>query len=115
MLVLERMQTNMIAIGAWLVISGASACVGEDVDMAATEDVARPENPNVRLRQPAQREITEDDAPAGCELVVATEGACSLACDPDAAVAEFVPEGTCTMFECDLSDGTTINVGGCHL
>ncbi|MDB4960184.1 MAG: hypothetical protein JWP01_183 [Myxococcales bacterium] len=115
MLVVASMQTKMIAIGAWLVISGASACVTEDVDAQATDDVARPENANVRLRQPAQREIPEDNAPEGCELVVATEGACSLACDPDAALAEFVPAGTCTMFECDLSDGTTIHVGGCHL
>jgi hypothetical protein len=109
------MQTKLIAIGGWLVISGASACASDEVEVTASEDVARPENANVRLRMPAQREIPEDTGPEDCELVSAVDGACSLACDPDAVIAQFVPEGTCTMFECDLTDGTTINVGGCHL
>lgn len=62
----------------------------------------RPENP-------------EEEPPPGCEQAVASTGACSLACFPELMIVHHVPEGTCAMFECELRDGSSFQIGGCHL
>jgi len=47
-----------------------------------------------------------------CETVVETEGACAVACDPE-AVMELIPPGTCILFVCTREDGGIVNLGGC--
>jgi hypothetical protein len=42
------------------------------------------------------------------------EGPCSLACDIDALVAQYVPVGTCAAFACTLDDGREVHVHACH-
>jgi hypothetical protein len=49
-----------------------------------------------------------------CLVAPGQAGACALACDPEELVAQFVPEGTCTLFECELVDGTRARFGGCR-
>ncbi|HEU0034898.1 MAG TPA: hypothetical protein VFQ53_29940 [Kofleriaceae bacterium] len=53
-------------------------------------------------------------APSDPCAVVATEGACTLVCDPDRLVEEYVPPGSCVTWLCELRDGGTRRVGGCH-
>ena len=50
-----------------------------------------------------------------CEFSSVGEGPCSLACDPDALIDQYVPPGTCIAFECPHLDGSTTRVGGCNL
>ncbi|MBA3454720.1 MAG: hypothetical protein H0T42_16660 [Deltaproteobacteria bacterium] len=117
------MSTKLLAIAASLALTGTTACVGEDPGNPPSQDVPRPMNDEVPLSALATPDFPEDERPEapeeprpeGCELTVATDGACSVACFPELVIDAYVPEGTCAMFECDLRTGGTIQVGGCHL
>ena len=50
-----------------------------------------------------------------CEVPADAEGPCAIACDHDAVIEQYVPEGTCTIFECEHADGSPLRTGGCHL
>lgn len=56
------------------------------------------------------------DAPDGdatiCD-VLPPDGACADACDPE-ALAQYIPPGVCALIVCHLTDGRTINIGGCY-
>jgi hypothetical protein len=41
-------------------------------------------------------------------------GPCSLLCDRDALVEEYVPVDTCAVFVCELDDGRRITAHACH-
>lgn len=51
--------------------------------------------------------------PGQCDLLPDDGSACAHACDP-AALEAYIPAGTCVTFDCPLTDGTSIRVGGCH-
>jgi hypothetical protein len=120
MLLHPRMSTKLIALVASLALSGTTACVGGD---PPSQDVPRPMSDDVPLSAVATPDFPEDEtpenpadeAPEGCELTVATEGACSIACFPDLVIDTYIPVGTCAMFECELRTGGSLQVGGCHL
>lgn len=48
-----------------------------------------------------------------CTLLPDDDGACTLACDPD-ALAAFIPAGTCVTFSCTLTNGKPYRTGGCN-
>ena len=48
-----------------------------------------------------------------CELLP-TEGACSLLCDYDALVEQYVPPHTCVVFRCQLTNGEHVSAHACH-
>ena len=48
-----------------------------------------------------------------CSKLPDDAGACSVACDPDAVMA-FIPEDSCAVIRCTLTDGTTFSTGGCN-
>ena len=48
-----------------------------------------------------------------CDLLPC-DGACSLACDPEAMGEQYVTVGACALFACPLSDGRTMLVEACH-
>lgn len=50
--------------------------------------------------------------PGECDLLPQDGSACAHACDPG-ALAAFIPQGTCAVFDCPLTNGTSIRVGGC--
>lgn len=50
--------------------------------------------------------------PSQCDMLPADDSACAHACDPD-ALGAFIPPGTCVIFDCPLTDGTSVRVGGC--
>ncbi len=123
MLLHPRMSTKLFAIVASLALTGTTACISGDGGEPPSENVPRPLTDDVPLSALATPDFPEDDRPElpegealdGCELTVATEGACSVACFPDLVIEQYVPDGTCAMFECDLRTGGSIQVGGCHL
>jgi hypothetical protein len=59
-------------------------------------------------------DAAEPAAPALCEFVAVQEGPCSLACEPEALVEQFVPRGMCAMFDCAKRDGSIGRLGGCR-
>jgi hypothetical protein len=54
-----------------------------------------------------------DDAPYDVCDHVPAEPPCSLICDPEALV-EYVPERSCAVFVCTLTDGQQVAVHACH-
>lgn len=42
------------------------------------------------------------------------EGPCSLVCDRDALLDQYVPAGTCIHFACTAHDGTRHHLGACR-
>jgi hypothetical protein len=56
--------------------------------------------------------VAAESSPS-CAMLPDDGSACAHACDPD-ALQGFIPPGTCATFECELTDGTVIRVGGCR-
>jgi hypothetical protein len=62
------------------------------------------------------RSLNDDPADPNhdvCGLLPNDDGACAHACDPDALLA-FIPEGTCVVFSCTLTNGSLYRTGGCN-
>lgn len=76
-----------------------------------TEDIATEATPDeVRAAVAELAALEQDD---GACPIVADEGPCAVACDHD-ALLEYVQKGTCTIFRCELADGTTAFAGTCN-
>jgi hypothetical protein len=61
----------------------------------------------------AERAVAGDDATDVCALLPDC-GACSLACAPEQLVEQYVPDGTCAVFACELTDGRLLHVSVCN-
>lgn len=116
------MSTKLTMIAASLVLAGASACVAEVTGDLPSDSTARRFDDDVPLRatltpdvpdDPQTPEDPDDTPPVGCDATVEETGACSIACNMDAVIDQYVPAGTCVAFVCDLVDGSTIQIGGC--
>lgn len=55
-----------------------------------------------------------DEAPADFCAELPSEGPCSLACDPDAMIDQYVPQGQCVTYRCELASGQVFRTGGCN-
>ena len=88
----------------------AAACTGDISGTSPAPDAAVPESPTAPVssftRAPAA-------LPDDCALLP-KDGACALACNPDALAQQYLPPNTCATFACPLSDGRTKLVGVCH-
>lgn len=91
----------------------ATACV-EDPEITVAEPEPDTDGPSVFAQvdggapvEPGQQ--TPEDI---CGLLPC-DGPCSLACDSEALIAEYVPSGTCVVFSCTLTDGRSIGVHAC--
>jgi len=91
------------------IIAGLLLCGAACADEA--QDPTIPETPDIADVATAPGEVRSAFI---CEPVE-TEGACALACDNDALIDQYVPEGVCMILECELVDGRTIPAGGCNL
>lgn len=118
------MSKQLTSIAAWLALTGFSACVAEVAGDPPSDDTARRVDDDVPLRatltpdlpdDPQTPEEPDDTPPEGCDATVAETGACSIACNTDAVIDQYVPAGTCVVFECDLVDGGTLQIGGCKM
>ena len=84
-------------------------------------DPARPTSASVNASIPvASIDVTNEDkvvdpaVPQDLCAVLPTDEAdpCSHLCDED-GISSFIPEHTCVLFVCHLTDGTTYHAGGC--
>jgi hypothetical protein len=100
---------KLIALTAALFLS---ACVDESGPTST--DSGDGEVTELTRQAPGDKsdDIEEDGARNICDLLP-TDGACAHACNPEKMMT-FVPEGTCAVFVCELTDGTTYNTGGCN-
>ena len=55
----------------------------------------------------------EDPAPDICALLPSC-GPCSLACDLEQLGREYVPDGTCVLFACTLTNGEPLKLHVCN-
>ena len=103
-----------------LVAAAASAgCVEADATAARPPIVVLPGGDGaVGDAQASDRALSSTDPEAPetdvCALLP-LDGACSLACDYDALVQQYVQKGSCATFFCRLSDGRSIVVDACHI
>jgi len=86
-------------IAASLVLAGASACVAEVAGDPPSDNIARRIDDDVPLRatlnpdvpdDPQTPEDPDDDPPVGCDATVAETGACSIACNANAVLDQYV-------------------------
>lgn len=99
-----------------------SACLAESepAPRGSQDKETKPSEPDdmAPAPTPTTRPIArsaDQDAPEQvsiCDRIVATDGACAYACDPD-ALARHIPAGSCVAFACDLDDGSVYRIGGC--
>jgi len=64
------------------------------------------------VAQPSTSALAEPGEPADICGLLPCDGPCSAACDYE-ALAQYVPNGTCVTFLCDLADGRTVAVHAC--
>ncbi len=100
---------------AIMLSTGAVACA-EVVDDPPPELEGMPVPPDTsdlaeidRIEHPT---FAAESTPSQCAMLPADDSACAHACDP-VALQEFIPDGTCVIFDCPLTDGTNVRVGGC--
>jgi hypothetical protein len=95
---------------AILVLSLASACMDGESGREDPRPIVpdKPGSTDVDMQSDVLRAANR------CN-VIETDGPCALACTPDALLEEFVPEGTCIIYDCTLEDGSPLRVGGCNL
>jgi len=87
---------------------GIAGCVDEEASVAPSPTLVSDE---ARLDvHSMSMETSQADV---CSLLPC-DGACSLACDYDALVDQYVPKGSCVTFVCELTDGRKIIVDACH-
>jgi len=100
---------KLITLTAALILS---ACLDESAPTSTDSG----DDETVELARDVPGDKADDIEDEGerniCDLLP-TEGACAHACDPETMMT-FVPEGTCAVFHCQLSDGTIYNTGGCN-
>ena len=96
------------AITAALLVCGA-ACAESTADEAVPEPVVETVDP---AGANPQGHVWGAEL---CAVPPDAEGACALACDPEAVLEEYVEEGVCVLFECPLANGDITRVGGCNL
>lgn len=91
----------------------ATACV-EDAEITLEEPDPDIEGPSVfaQVDSSAPMEPGQQTDEEICGLLPC-DGPCSLACDSEALIAEYVPSGTCVVFSCKLTDGRSISVHAC--
>ena len=61
----------------------------------------------------APKELAQGPQPSVCD-VLPPSGPCSLVCDRDELVTEYVPAGTCVSFYCELTDGHVLVLDACR-
>jgi len=97
------MRNTLLALAAALV----AACTD---DVRPTDESGR-DTTDVRATPPD--EALDRGRESVCDRTVATDGACADPCNPD-KLLEFIPPGTCVLFECELDDGSYFRTGGCN-
>jgi len=101
----------MRAILVGLLLAAGCLDGGPNVSEAGGTSVG--EQPSIGALYEHDGELAQGPQPSVCD-VLPCDGPCSLACDRDELVKQYVPSGTCVSFYCELTDGRTIVLDACH-
>ncbi|HSD89179.1 MAG TPA: hypothetical protein VLB44_16740 [Kofleriaceae bacterium] len=94
------------------------ACLDEDTGSNRTLDLST-DTPTdtIETAQPGTTHVVKrvDDQPdtSVCAYLPKDDSACAHACEPDVLI-NYVPEGTCVTFLCDLTNGSQYKTGACN-
>lgn len=97
-----------ILVGVFLV----AGCLDADPNVPEPGGVGQSEQPSIGALF-ADGELVQGPQPDVCDLLPC-DGPCSLACDRDALIDQYVPAGVCMSLFCELTDGRYLVVDVCH-
>lgn len=100
----DSLVMTTIHVGLVALLCGSACLVPDD----AASDVSTP-GEGAHIVVTAGMDADDDDV---CALLPAC-GPCSVACDA-AALADYIPPGTCAAFVCELTDGRRMTFHACH-
>lgn len=89
-----------------------AGCVDVDTDSIEPGSTSTGEQPSIGALF-AHDDLVQGPQPSVCD-VLPCDGPCSLACDRDELVEQYVPAGTCVSFYCELTDGRVMVLDACH-
>ena len=89
-----------------------AGCLDGDPNVPEPGDTSTGEQPSIGALF-AGDELVQGPQPSVCD-VLPCDGPCSLACDRDALIDQYVPAGFCIHFFCELTDGRLIVLDVCH-
>ena len=100
------MHVMLVKLAAGIVALSLAACAVDDQDHLSIVVEETPVGTRSEAAVPVDERI--------CDLLPDDpQAVCTYACDPD-ALTDFVPEGLCVKFACELTTGETILVSACH-
>ena len=97
-----------ILLGSLLV----AGCLTGDPNASEPDGTSTGEQPSIGALS-HEAEHVQGPAPSVCDLLPC-EGPCSLACDREALIDQYVPAGFCISFFCELTDGRVMVLDACH-
>jgi hypothetical protein len=97
-----------ILVGLLLV----AGCLAEDPNDSEPGGTSTGEQPSIGALF-HEDELVQGPQPSVCD-VLPCDGPCSLACDRDALIEQYVPAGFCISFFCELTDGRILVLDACH-
>ena len=89
-----------------------AGCVVGDTNDPETDGTTTGEQPSIGALSGAE-DVVQGPEPSVCD-VLPCDGPCSLACDRDALIEQYVPKGFCIHFFCELTDGRLIVLDACR-
>jgi hypothetical protein len=90
-----------------------AGCLDGDPNASEPGGTTTGEQPSIGALFDASDELVQGPQPSVCD-VLPCDGPCSLACDKDDLVDQYVPPGTCVSFYCELTDGRVLVLDACH-
>ncbi len=97
-----------------LAIVVLAACAADDTPAPPEPESAVGDLAQASTGAPASADDAgEEDGENICDLLPC-DGPCSLACDYDALIEQYVLPGTCASFYCHLTDGRPFSLDGCR-
>ena len=97
---------------AVLGLAVAAGCVQSAEDPAAETDPAPVDM--AELSQASVLALDPADPHEDVCGLLPCGGPCSMACDYQGLLEQYVPEGTCATFFCELTDGRSVVLDACH-
>ena len=90
-----------------------AGCLDGDPNVTEPDGTSVGEQPSLGALSSAPGELAQGREPSICDALPC-DGPCSLACDREELVTEYVPAGTCISFYCELTDGRPFVLDACH-
>ena len=91
-----------------------SACAVDDDTLGPTDTVS-PDGPPIGDKAIDSHVVASPTDDEGICDLLPPDGPCALACDQQALAEQYVPEGACAAFLCELTDGRDVTIHACHV